>query len=143
MSPFCRPQCPQDVRGTPCGQALCDFTAGKCCKVQCKHCGWSGRPHATRQLSTAEQERCTRLLARAAVMNGWSHNSVCSPQSQEIFTALRKDFVPPTPFKLRRMVTKLFEETKTAVENRCAFTSPTTCAFSSPFLKSNTMGRSL
>ena len=153
------------------GSFVREFSGSKCCKVRCKLCGWSGKPHASRMrlhlvdkhstsmgaifgmasdsseaaslssepnaavgskrsaqplmksftdrvLSTPEQERCTRLLAKAAVLNGWSHNSVCSPQSQELLTALRKDFVPPTPYKLRQMVTQLFEETKTAVEEK-------------------------
>ena len=42
-----------------------------------------------RPMQKEEQERALTALAAAAVSNGWSHNSLCSPSAKEFFHLLR------------------------------------------------------
>ena len=60
-----------------------------------------------RAFTPAEQERAEHAQALMCVMNGWSRNSQAQPWTYDFYSSLRCDFVPLTPYLLKKSIIAL------------------------------------
>ena len=60
-----------------------------------------------RAFTLAEQERAEHAEALLCVINGWSRNSQAQPCTYNFYSSLRCDFVPLTPYLLKKSIIAL------------------------------------